>query len=302
VTSANIVRALARGIAAVRSSPLIQLVAVGTIALSLLLVGVVELGALNLNRLGASWGRSVQLRVYLDDDATPERGRQIASALTRLPGVLAVQNVSAHEAWERLKRAMGPRTDLADLLGGVEEGFLPASIEVTLKPGVAEMLRAHPAFERLRRTAGVADVELIGDWAGRLRAVQALVDGAAWAVGLLVLAACLYIVGSTIRLGVFARRDEIELWKLVGATNGFVKAPFLVEGALQGGLGAGLALTLLYGLFRLAAPRVEAVLGGWLAAGPLGFFSPTQIAIALAGGVLLGLAGSSLALGRYVNV
>jgi cell division transport system permease protein len=299
MSGANIVRAFSRGILAARSSPLIQLVAVGTIALSLLLVGVVELGALNLSRLGTAWGRGVQLRVYLEDDATPERGRQIAGALTRLPGVLAVQNVSAHEAWERLKRAMGER---ADLLGGVEEGFLPASVEVTLKPGVADMLRAHPAFERLRRTAGVADVELIGDWAGRLRAMQALVDAAVWAVGLLVLAACLYIVGSTIRLGVFARRDEIEIWKLVGATNGFVKAPFLVEGALQGGLGAGVALTLLYGLFRLAAPRVEAVLGGWLAAGPLGFFSPMQIAIALAGGVLLGLAGSSLALGRYVNV
>ena len=292
-------RALQRGLAAARSSPLIQLVAVGTIALSLLLVGVVELGALNLSRLAAGWGRGVQMTVYLEDDATPERARQIAGALTKLPGVMAVKNVSAHEAWERLKRAMSER---AELLGGVEEGFLPASIEVTLKPGVVEMLRAHPAFEKLRRTAGVEDVELMGDWAGRLRAVQSLVDGAAWAVGLLVFCACLYIVGSTIRLGVFARRDEIEIWKLVGATDGFVKAPFLVEGALQGILGAGLAVTLLYGFYRLAAPRVEAVLGGWLAAGPLGFFTPPQIGIALVAGMLLGLAGSSLALGRYVKV
>lgn len=292
-------RSLARGIAAARQSPLIQLVAVGTIALSLLLVGVVELGAVNLGRLAAGWGRGVQMTVYLDDDATPERGRQIGNALTRLPGVMAVKSVSAHEAWERLKRAMGDR---ADLLGGVEEGFLPASIEVTLKPGVVEMLRAHPAFEKLRRTAGVEDVELMGDWAGRLRAVQSLVDGAAWAVGLLVLCACLYIVGSTIRLGVFARRDEIEIWKLVGATDGFVKAPFLVEGALQGALGAGLAMALLYGFYRLAAPHVEAVLGGWLAAGPLSFFTPLQVAIAIVAGMLLGLAGSSLALGRYVKV
>jgi cell division transport system permease protein len=292
-------RALARGIAAARSSPLIQLVAVGTIALSLLLVGVVELGALNLDRLAASWGRGVQMTVYLEDDATPERAHQIAGALQKLPGVLSVRNVSAHEAWERLKRAMGER---ADLLAGVEEGFLPASIEVTLKPGVAEVLRAHPAFEHLRRTAGVEDVELMGDWAGRLRAVQSLVDGAALAVGLLVLCACLYIVGSTIRLGVFARRDEIEIWKLVGATDSFVKAPFLVEGALQGILGAGLAVAMLYGLYRLATPRVEAVLGGWLASGPLGFFTLPQIGIALVCGTMLGLVGSSVALGRYVKV
>lgn len=293
------IRAALRGLAAAKTSPLIQLVAVGTIALSLLLVGVVELGALNLSRLAATWGRGVQMTVYLDDDASPERARQISAALAKLPGVTGVRDVSAHEAWERLKRAMGER---ADLLAGVEEGFLPASIEVTLKPGVVGMLRAHPAFERLRHTAGVEDVELVGDWAARLRAVQSLVDGAAWAVGILVLCACLYIVGSTIRLGVFARKDEIEIWKLVGATDGFVKAPFLVEGAVQGVLGASLAMAILYGGYRLAAPRVEAVLGGWLAAGPLGFFSAPQIAIALACGMLLGLAGSSLALGRYVKV
>jgi cell division transport system permease protein len=295
----SLLSAVARGVDGARRSLLIQVVAVGTIALSLLLVGAVELGALNLRRLATGWGHGVQMTVYLADDATPERGRQIASALTRLPGVLAVNSVSAHEAWERLKRAMGER---ADLLAGVEEGWLPGSIEVTLKPGVADVLRAHPAFERLRHSAGVDDVELLGDWAGRLRALELLVDRAVWGVGLLVLCACLYIVAATIRLGLFARRDEIAIWKLVGATDGFVKAPFLVEGTLQGGLGATLAVALLYGLFRVAAPHVETVLGAWLAASPLGFFSPAQIGIALIAGMLLGLAGSSLALGRYVSV
>ena len=87
------------------------------------------------------------------------------------------------------------------------------------------------------------------------------------------LCACLYIVGSTIRLGVFARRDEIEIWKLVGATNGFVKAPFLVEGGCRARSARAARSALLYGLYRLASPRVEAVLGGWLASAPLGFFT-----------------------------
>jgi cell division transport system permease protein len=223
----------------------------------------------------------------------------VAAALGKLPGVTGVRSVGTHEAWLRLQRSLGGR---AELLQGVEEGFLPASSEVTLKPGVAEVLRAHPAFEKLRHTAGVEDVELMGDWSGRLRALEHLLSSAGWAVAALVFCACLYIVGSTIRLGVFARRDEIEIWKLVGATNGFVKAPFLVEGGLQGALGTGVAVLLLYGLYRLASPRLEAVLGSWLAAGPLGFFTPGQLVMALACGTLLGLCGSALALGRYVKV
>jgi cell division transport system permease protein len=290
---------LDRVLAGARDKPLIQLVAVGTIALSLLLVGVVELAALNVKKLSAGWGGGVQMTVYLEDGVTPARAQKVAAALGMLPGVIAVRTVDAHEAFTRLRRSLGAR---ADLLDGVEEGFLPASIEVSLKPGVAEVLRAHPAFEKLRHTAGVEDVELMGSWAARLRDVEHLLSMAGWAVAALVLCACLYIVGSTIRLGVFARRDEIEIWKLVGATNGFVRAPFLVEGGLQGALGTGLAAALLYGFYRVASPRIEAVLGGWLASGPLGFFTPAQLALAVAFGALVGLCGSALALGRYVNV
>jgi len=288
-----------RVVAGARDKPLIQLVAVGTIALSLVLVGVVELAALNVQRLSRGWGADVQMTVYLEDGVTPARAQKVAAALGKLPGVIAVRTVDAHEAFTRLRRSLGAR---ADLLDGVEEGFLPASIEVSLKPGVAEVLRAHPAFEKLRHTAGVEDVELMGSWAARLRDVEHLLSMAGWAVAALVLCACLYIVGSTIRLGVFARRDEIEIWKLVGATNGFVRAPFLVEGGLQGALGTGLAAALLYGFYRVASPRIEAVLGGWLASGPLGFFTPAQLALAVAFGALVGLCGSALALGRYVKV
>jgi cell division transport system permease protein len=288
-----------RTFAGARDKPLIQLVAVGTIALSLLLVGVVELTALNVRHLSQGWGGDVQMTVYLEDGVTPARAGKVAAALGKLPGVIGVRTVDAHEAWGRLKRSLGAR---ADLLDGVEENFLPASIEVSLKPGVAEVLRAHPAFERLRHTAGVEEVELMGNWASRLRDVEHLLSAAGWAVAALVFCACLYIVGSTIRLGVFARRDEIEIWKLVGATNGFVKAPFLVEGGLQGALGSALAVVLLYGLYRLASPRVEAVLGGFMASGPLGFFTPAQLLFAVAGGALLGLCGSALALGRYVKI
>jgi cell division transport system permease protein len=291
-------QAIARGLRGARKNPLVQMVAVGTIALSLVLVGTVELVAANVANLARGWAGDVRMTVYLEDGCKPERAQKIAGALSRLPGVTEVRMVAPHEAYERLRRSLGSH---ADLLDGVEDGFLPASLEVALKPGVVDVIRAHPAFERLRHAPGVEDVELVGDWIERLRALESLLHELGLAVGVLVLAACLYIVGSTIRLGVFASRDEIEILKLVGATDGFVKAPFLVEGLVQGVCGTVLACGLLYGLYRLARPHVEASLGALLAAGPLTFFRPTELAVAVGFGALLGLAGSSLAVRRYVK-
>ncbi len=294
----NLLRTIGRGLSSARRNPLIQMVAVGTIALSLVLVGVVALVAQNVGRLAQSWGGDVQMTVYLEDGATPERGQQIAAALGKLPGVEHVRTIEPREAYQRMRRSLGGR---AALLDGVEETFMPASIEVALRPGVADVIRAHPAFERLRHAPGVEDVELMSDWVTKLRTVEKLLRDAGLAAGFLVLCACLYIVGSTIRLGVFARKDEIEILKLVGATPGFVKGPFLVEGALQGALGTGLAVSLLYALYLLAQPRVESALSGLLAAVPLSFFAPLQIAAAVAAGALLGMMGSAIALGRYVK-
>src|SRR5262249_26278002 len=158
-------------------SPLIQLVAVGTIALSLLLVGAVELTATNVRRLARGWGDGVPLTVYLEDGVPPARMAEIAGALAKLPGVAAVRTVDHHEAWQRLRRSLADRGPLLD---GVDDGLLPSSIEVTLKPGVAEVLRAHPAFERLRQLPGVDEVDVSADWARRLHAVEDLLASAGW--------------------------------------------------------------------------------------------------------------------------
>ena len=141
----------------------------------------------------------------------------------------------------------------------------------------------------------------MGDWVDRLVSAERMLRFGGWILALLVGMACVYIVASTIRLGVFARREEIEILKLVGATNGFVQAPFLVEGAIQGTVGAALSLGILYGLFRVAAPEVQRSLGAALCAVPLGFLGDGEMAVIVLLGMLLGLAGSSLAVSRHVR-
>lgn len=287
------------GLRAARRRPLVPIVAASTMALALLVGGVFALVAANLTRMTATWRSANQATVYLESGVSAARARQLAQTLARMAGVEAAQVVEPREAYQRLKRSLGDR---ADLLDSVDEDLLPTSIEVRLGPGVPGVLRAHPVFDRLRHVEGVEAVDLAGSWAERLGRAQQLVASATVVLGLLVAAACLYIVASTIRLGVFARRDEIEILTLLGATHRLVKAPFLIEGVMEGLLGAGVACALLYALYLGAVPRVEHALAGMLAASPLRFFHPAELAAGFGLGALLGLAGSALALGRHVRI
>jgi cell division transport system permease protein len=291
-------RAIVAGLKALRRAPIEQTVAIGTIAVALMFVCMTRLASENVARLTAGWGRGAHMIVYLEDDLAPARARQIADSLSRLPDVERVEAVESKEAYARLKKSLGDR---GELLNGVEETMLPSSLEVTLKEGVPAIARTHPAFEKLSHMQGVEEVELMGDWVERVSALERLLRAAGLLLGLLVGAACLYIVASTIRLGVFARRDEIEILKLVGATDGFIKAPFLVEGICQGVAGAALAMALLYALYRWAAPWVEHTLGSALCAAPISFLPVGEVAIALCIGGTLGLVGSWLAVGRHVR-
>jgi len=291
-------RSLHGALAALRRAPLVQAVAIGTVAVSLVLCGLVRLLAINLDRMADTWGRGVEAIVYLEDGASPVRVRKIADAVARLPGVDGVRTIEGKEAYARLRRSLGDRGALLD---GVEESLLPVSLEVSLRDGLASAQRLAPEFERLRKAPGVEEVELMGDWVDRLVRAARLLRLGGLLLALLVGVACLYVVSSTIRLGVFARREEIEILKLVGATDGFVKGPFLIEGMIQGTVGAGLALLTLLGLFRAVAPHVQSTLGAALCAAPLTFLPLAECASAVFLGAALGLVGSNLAVNQHVD-
>jgi cell division transport system permease protein len=281
-----------------RQNLFIQSVAVLTVALLLVLAGAARLCALNLAQVIQSLGRNVEMIVYLSDGVTPERAAQISQVLEKLPGVQQVHPVSQREAYDRLRRSLG---DHGDLLDGVEEGLLPRSVEVSFKSGIVDVLRVHPVYAKLRGTEGVEDVELMSDWVRRLLQAQRLLRAFGWAIGLLLAGSCVYLVGATIRLGVYARREEIEVLKLVGATDAYVEAPFLLEGLLQGLLGGLLAAAVLAGLWAVALPPAAAVLRDLLGDAPLVFLPGVEIALAVGGAGLLGLVGSGLAVSRHVR-
>src|SRR5687767_12158473 len=159
-----LVYGFARAVRGAARRPAVSILSTGAIGVSLLLVGLVGLAAANVSRLIARWDRGVSMIVYLEDDVTPERARAIGEILAQVHAIERVDYIPSDMAHRRLQETLGARHELLD---GVEVGFLPASLEVKLAGGVRGVAAASPVIERLRRTAGVEEVEFLGDWVAR---------------------------------------------------------------------------------------------------------------------------------------
>jgi cell division transport system permease protein len=277
-----------------RGGPLPAVVAVATIAVSLFLVGVFALVLTNMSGILDRFGREVRLTAYVADGLDAPAQRVLLERVRRTAGVAGAEWVSREAALERFRERLG---DEATLLEGLEENPLPASVEVDLAPSersaegldrVAKALDALPGIDEVAR--GHAWVE------GYARAVALLRAAAVGLGGVLALAAFV-IVTNTIRLAVYARRDEIDILMLVGATRTFVSVPFLIEGVVQGALGGLVALGLLYGAFAaLAGGSAAAALTFVLGHADPVFLSPAASAGLVAAGAGLGFIGSAAAL------
>jgi cell division transport system permease protein len=263
--------------------------AVLTIAAGLFVLGFFLVANDNLQRLTGRWAESAELSVYLTDDATPEQ-MKIVSDLIDQSGLTAERtHVSKDEAARRF------RADFADLAAAVEKldrNPFPASFEVRLDPSVRE---AEAAVATLAATlgglAGVADVRYDRRWLSRLNTAIRFVRG----IGLMIVAmlaiASALTVANVVRLAAAARRDEIEIMQLVGAPFAYVRGPFIVEGVLQGGAGAVVAVGLLWGVFLVARARYGAMATEALGLGSVTFL-PVELVLGLiAGGMLLGCVG-----------
>ena len=288
---------LCNALRGMRSGMLIQLASTTSIALSLLLVGLVGMGLLNLNRLTQHWGEGVQVIAYVKHAADVQRVEALGRMLEQRQEVQSVRWVSPAEAHKRLSGSLGTH---GNALAAVEEDFLPGSLEIRLSKDQPQ--RARTLIALLNASSLVDEVDYMGDWARRLSSLVTLINLLALGLTLAVCLACLYIVSSTIRLGVHARREEIAILKLVGATDGFIRAPFMIEGTIQGMAGAVLACILLYIIYASGAPRIEGLLTAAFSHVELAFVPLRHLLLGVVTAGALGLLGSRLALGRYLEV
>lgn len=278
-----------------RSSPVTSGIAVATIAVTLLLVGAFALLISNMSGLLERFGREVRLTAYAVQGLAPSAGPALAERIAGLEGVERAEWVGKDQALERFRSRLGGE---AALLEGLEENPLPASVEVE----VAASERSSEGLARLRAvlaaTEGVAEVADGHAWVeGYARAV-ALLRSAAIALGAVLGLAALLIVANTIRLAVYARRDEVEILMLVGASRTFVSIPFLLEGLLQGTAGGLLALALLGLGFLAFGGALQGAFAFVLGSAEPAFLGAGGCAALVAGGALLGLLGSVGALAQ----
>ena len=274
-------------------SRLITGLSVITIAVSLFVLGAFLSLASNLADVVTRWSDKVQVTFYLEDQL-PEAPRESLQATLRAdPAVESVAYISREEALRRFRSLFKEMRSLPEDLG---ENPFPAALEVTLRPSRNSAVDAQRLVDAFQKAPGVEDVEYDLLWIQRLTTAVRLVRGAGAFLGAILVLAAVFTISNVMRLTMYARQDELDIMRLVGAAPAYVKGPFVLEGMIQGGLGGLVSVALLWVAFRLFAADARGasdLLGRTAVVLP-----PAMAALIVVGGTLVGLAGSLVSLGR----
>lgn len=287
-----------KAVGSIRENPFINLITVGTIAIAMLLEGSFLLVFSNLNAVVDRLTRDVEISAYLRDDASPAIVASLGDRLQRLPEVEEVRFVSKEEALEVFQRQNPEDKALLDELG---ENPLPASYQVKLAPGFRDAENVTRIAADLASDGSVEEVEYGQEWIAKFTAFLKLLRIAGIGLGVMLVLAVVFVVSNTIKLAVFARRDELEIMQLVGATPMFIRIPYLLEGVLQGGAGSLIAVGGLWLGWRSASVHATASLAPVFGTSRLEFLPLDYVAGLVLGGILLGFFGSLFAMGRFLR-
>jgi len=279
---------LREALLAFRRAPLLSALSVTTIAFSLFVVGLFGLVAVNLEQALRQVAERVEIVAYVLPGTPVETVTMAVSDIAAFPEVQSATYVTEDEA---LARARAELVEFRDVLRELERNPLPASIELKLKPGFRDAEHVNDVAERLKGFGFVDDVRFGRDWVEKLDRLHQIAAAVGLVVGAAFAVVAIIIIGTTIRMAVLQRGREIAIMRLVGATDGFIRRPFLVQGAIKGMLGGLVAIGLSYAAYTM--------INRWLI--QAAFFSREQ-ALAIVGfGTLIGLLGSATSVGRHLR-
>jgi len=275
---------------------LVHLIGLGTMVIAFLIFDAFILIFVNLNSWTQEQGRSLTMSIYFKGE--PERAviENIKKELLQYP-VSITDFISKDDALKSLRKELGEK---ARLLDGLEENPLPASLEIVLSRDVSGDSLPYELKTRLERINGVDEVQYSQEWIERFQAIMGAVKIIGLVFGGLLFLAALFIITNTVKLTIYSRKDEIEILKLVGATNRFVKIPFLIEGSIQGFLGGSVALIILFLVYLAIITRVDLTIG--FASLDIIFLSPRFILLLLLMSSIIGFIGSTVSLGRFFRI
>jgi cell division transport system permease protein len=275
-----------------RRAPLLSVLSVTTIAFSLFTVGLFGLVAINLREALRGLEERVEIVAFVLRSTPAETITLATQDIAAFPEVKDVAFVSEEQA---LARARQELVEFRDAYRDLQVNPLPASIEVRLKEGYRDATNVERVAQRLRGFSFVEDVRFGRDWVRKLDHLRNITGLVGLVIGLAFAAVAVVIIGVTIRLTLLQRAREISVMRLVGATNWFIRGPFLLEGALKGTLGGLLSLLLCYAGYLLFRDSSGGTFAG------LVFFRPEQMLLILLFGLMLGLGGSLVSVGRHLR-
>jgi cell division transport system permease protein len=277
--------AIREAVLAFRRSPLLSILGVTTIAFSLFAFGLFSLVALNIRAALRQVEARVEVRAFLVDNTPTDSIATMMEELGRRPDVLRVEYIDKEQALTRAREELGEFRDV------FEAGFLPASLEVRLREGFRDPKAVLVVADFVRTMPYVEDVRYGADWIEKLHRIRNIAAATGVILGAAFAAVAIIIISASIRMTVLARAREIGIMRLVGATDAFVRRPFLLDGFAKGVLGGVLAL-----LFTWAAHRV--VSNSFL---QTDFFPATLAAAGVASGAALGTVVSALSVRRHLR-
>jgi cell division transport system permease protein len=250
--------ALRKALCDMRNNRFLNAVTMITIALAVMIVAAFALVMINASDLLNNWRQGIRLMVYLKNEVSEARRLAIQYSLVQMTEVNEARFVSKDEAMERLRRHMDRH---AGLLDGLDQNPLPAAYELQLRPGAESQIEA--LAERIAALDGVQEVAYGRQWLKRFAGLIELLRIVGYGLGGLFFLAAVFFVANTMRLVLYSRQEEVAIMRLVGATEGFIRAPFYLEALLQGAIGGLAGLGVLYLVYLAAAGNVGASLGGF---------------------------------------
>jgi cell division transport system permease protein len=279
-------RAFSTAFTAFRRAPLLSMLSVTTIAFSLFAFGLFALVAVNISAALDKVEERVEIRGFINRSAELGATAVAAAEIQQYPEVQTVDLVSREQALERARRELGEFKDV------FESDFLPASLDVRLKPGHRDPATVRKVAERIRQYDFIDDVRYGEDWIKQLYRLRNIAGIVGTALGVAFATVAIIIIGATIRMAMLSHASEISIMQLVGATDGFIRRPFLIEGAMKGLLGGLLALGMAWGSMVMVHRYLNF---------ETAFFTRQMIVAGIVAGLMLGLIGSGLSVGRHLR-
>ncbi len=278
-------RSAREALTASRRAPLLSALGIVTIAFSLFAFGLFGLVAINIRRALEQVEERVEVRAFISDSTEIESVAAAMKDIGEFPEVARVDYLSKEQALERARKEMG---EFADVF---EAGVLPASIEVHLRAGMRSPAVVKSIAERIRTYRFVDDVRYGEEWVEKLYRLRNIATVAGIALGVAFAAVAVIIIGATIRMTVLARAKEISIMRLVGATDMFIRLPFLIDGLVKGVLGGLLALLFVWVANRVVNEYFIQTI----------WFDREMVFVGVVAGALMGVLGSLVSVGRHLR-